>query len=158
MIKIILLVLIMVPAAAFAEKEELTTFEYTKQINMKLEDLKNLAADKYRLKVDQSRELIELYIDHKKRACRGEFSTVVLNGGEASSRKNLTPSRRKLSTKEKKLCFREMKAIQTTYINNMFQARKRFLEYLHQKRIGELSKARELALQELQRGFSSIRR
>jgi hypothetical protein len=156
-----LIVIVLVPFLAgnlWANTNELeiTAFEYTKQINTKLAELGQLAAAQYRSEVDNYRSDIEKYILHKKRVCRGEFSTVILNSNSGTP--NVTPPRRKLSLKERKLCFREMKAIQITYINSMFQARKRYMDFLHQRRLKELSDSRELALKELQKCFNSKKR
>jgi hypothetical protein len=59
-----------------------------------------------------------------------------------------------LSREERKLCFRELKALQVTFINNMYSARKRYLDFLHAKRVEELEQAREKSIKSLQDSFN----
>lgn len=131
--------------------EQNNTFEYTKKITLGLNKLKNLAADNYFQKVDDFRAELEKYFDHKKRVCEGEFSTVILSGN-VESKQNKKPL--KLSKEERKLCFRELKALQVTFINNLYIARKRYLSFLHTKRIEELEKARGESIKSLQDSFN----
>lgn len=132
-----------------------TTFEYTKRVHEKLERLKVLGAENFMKEVDEYRSTVEKYIEHKKRVCRGEFSIVVLEEGGSPSKKS---KKNKLSKQERLLCFRELKALQMTLVNNMFIARKRFLEFLHEKRVSELENARIDVIKSLQKGFSSTKR
>lgn len=127
-----------------------TTFEYTKKIQKEIEEVKDLTSENFFKKIDKYRINIEKYFEHKKRVCNGEFSTIIISG---ESEKAQTKSN-KLSSEERKLCFREMKALQTTYINYTFLARKRYLDYLHEKRIAELMEARKDAIDSLQASFS----
>ncbi|MEI8347504.1 MAG: hypothetical protein WCG27_08550, partial [Pseudomonadota bacterium] len=99
---------------------------------------------------DGLRISVEKYIDHKKRVCNGEFSTIILN--EAGEEQSTKPEKA-LSPEERKLCFREMKAMQISYINNMFSARKRYLDFLHALRIEELTKVRDRTIKSLQSSF-----
>jgi site-specific DNA-cytosine methylase len=127
-----------------------STFEYTKKIQKEIEEVKDLPADKFFKNIDRYRESIEKYFEHKKRVCNGEFSTIILTEGAESK----TAKTNKLSVEERKLCFREMKALQTTYINYMFLARKRYLDFLHERRIAELMEARKEAIDSLQSSFA----
>ena len=133
-----------------------TSFEYTRRIQQELTLLEKLSPELYISKINFYRTSLEKYFEHKKRVCHGEFSTVVLTGN--SSVGSEKQSQLKLSKEERKLCFREMKALQVTFINNMFLARKRFLDYLHTKRLKELSEAREKAIASLQASFGKKRR
>jgi hypothetical protein len=126
-------------------------FEYTKKVAADLEALKKLAPENYFTKVDDFRTDLEKYFDHKKRVCEGEFSTVILSAG-SENKQNQKPV--KLSKEERKLCFRELKALQVTFINNMYVARKHYLGFLHKKRIEELEKARENSIKSLQDSFN----
>lgn len=91
------------------------------------------------------------FIQVKARVCSGEFTTAVLEEGVSSGKKNVPPLT-KLSKQQKQLCFAELKAFQTTYINHLFEARKRYLDYLHTHRLDELFKTRDKILQDLQKG------
>lgn len=127
-----------------------STFEYTKKIQKEIEEVRDLPADKFFKNIDNYRQSIEKYFEHKKRVCNGEFSTIILTEGVESKKAKVN----KLSIEERKLCFREMKALQTTYINYMFLARKRYLDFLHERRIAELMEARKQAIDSLQSSFT----
>ena len=153
------LVLLLLTFSVQAQNQEKTeadlttyasTFEYTKKIQKEIEEVKQLSADKFFKNIDRYRESIEKYFDHKKRVCNGEFSTIILTEGVESKNTKVN----KLSIEERKLCFREMKALQTTYINYMFLARKRYLDFLHERRIAELMEARKQAIDSLQSSFT----
>jgi hypothetical protein len=134
------------------KSENETSFEYTNRVKRELNELENLKAEDYFQKADTYREIIEKYLDHKRRVCSGEFSTVVISAQNSTiSNEGVKTS---LSRDEKRLCYRELKAIQITFINNMYQARKKYLDYLHETRINELSKAREEAVKSLNASFS----
>ncbi len=133
-----------------------STFDYTKRIYQEVEQLKNVTPDNFAKEIDRFREQMERYIFHKKRVCNGEFSTFALAQNEAMiNAVDAGPrTQRKLTAEEKKLCFKELKAFQVTYINNLFIARGRYLEYLHDLRKQELSQAREEALNSIKRSFA----
>lgn len=131
-----------------------TPFEVTQEIRTELEILKNLKVDEFPNKIEKIRNDIETYIEHKGRVCNGEFSTIVLTDKGESS-KNALP-RNKLSKEERKLCFKELKAIHSTYINNLFLARKNYLEFIHTKRTDELDRSREEAVKKLQKLYDTL--
>lgn len=130
-----------------------STFEYTSKIRDEIESINNLAPENFFKKVDVYRSNLEKYFLQKKKVCNGEFSTFILSEGKVRSDMP-TSQARKLSREERQLCFREMKALQITYINNMFLARKKYLDFLHERRIAELMEAREKTIKSLQSTFS----
>lgn len=133
----------------FSKEVEQTPFEITKEFRDKLEEIKTLDEVNYPKKIDSYRLAMEKYIDHKKKVCSGEFSILIMEEGkqtEASEAKTL-------SRKERQLCFRELKALQITYVNNMFIARERYLGDIHKKQIQELNKTREEIIQRLQQHY-----
>ncbi len=134
----------------FAQVSSTSPFEYTQKIRERLSQLEGLTSDQYLLQIEGFRTDMERYFDHKKRVCNGEFSTVILS--ESGSRTNEQNNR--LTADEKKLCFRELKAMQSTYLNNLYTARERYLDELHKNRKADLQKARERALQELDASFA----
>ena len=145
---IVVVLLLLSPFIRAQEGAQKTMFEVSREIQKEVESLAKLEADNYYQAIDGVRERIEKYIDNKKRVCNGEFSTVIIQN---ASEKSAPPH--KLSREEKKLCFRELKAFQVTFINNMYLARKNYLDYLHQRRLEDLSKAREEAVKSVQAGF-----
>lgn len=155
MTRIFLLILFLFDGLAFAQEigESETSFEYTRRIREQLTELGKLPPEKYFDAVDSYRANIEKFIEHKKRVCNGEFSTVILNQKGPAPQIDKKSSLNKLSREERKLCFREMKAIQITFIDNMFAARKRYLEFLHKLRLEELSGAYQMAIDGLKKSF-----
>ena len=150
--------LLILPSIAFSIDSEISLkspFEYTKWIRLELDKIKDIEPEVYFKNIDSYRSNIEKYIDHKKRVCNGEFSSFVLSSSnEAQINTSKDRIKNKLSGAEKKLCFRELKALQITMINNMFIARKRYLTYLHDLRLDELAKARDKIISSLQQSFS----
>ena len=119
--------------------------DYARQVRAAIEDLKNLAPQDFVATAEKLFPLIEKYIERKKRVCQGEFSTIVLNGQEEENGQV-----QRLSPEEIKLCYQELKAMEVGYINNLFIARKRYLDYLHVLRIEELTRDRDAALKGIQ--------
>ncbi|MBT7611343.1 MAG: hypothetical protein HN576_16405 [Bacteriovoracaceae bacterium] len=133
------------------------TFEYTKKIIAEIGTIKNIEPDQFYKKIDSYRTSLEKYFLQKKKVCNGEFSTIILSEGKIRSDITLKKAR-KLTREERGLCFREMKALQVEYINNMFLARKKYLDFLHERRISELLEAREVSINSLQSTFSKRER
>lgn len=141
--------------SVFSNDEVDSPFEYTEWITKELDKIKDIQPVNYFREIDSHRGNIEKYIDHKKRVCNGEFSTFVLtNLNKGKSDKDNKGLRNKLSKTERKLCFRELKAIQVTMINNMFLARKKYLTYLHETRLKELSDTRNRLIENLHKSFN----
>lgn len=125
----------------------LSTFEYTRSMYKKVESISELKAEEFDLKINDIRAEIDRFIEHKKGVCQGDFSTVII-GDEVSKNNEF-----KLNKSEQELCYRELKALQITYINNLFNARKKYLDYLHVERVKQLGAVREEALKQLQATF-----
>jgi len=143
-LKIILPILISTFAMAQAEP---STFEYTRNMYKKVESISSLKPDEFEMKINDIRAEIDRYVEHKKGVCQGDISTVII-GGEVSKNNEF-----KLNKSEQELCYRELKALQITYINNLFNARKKYLDFLHVERVKQLGAVREEALKQLQATF-----
>jgi len=126
-------------------------FDSTKEIIQLVNKLNKTAASDYVVKVDDIREKLEKYIEHKKRVCDGDFSTVILSKGEneSDSKKPV-----KLSKEEKEVCFRELKQVQQKYIESLFNAKKNYMIHLHSLRLKELEESKEMALKNLMNSFN----
>jgi hypothetical protein len=136
-----------------------STFEYTNKIIKEIGEIKKLTPDLFFKKIDSYRTSLEKYFFQKRKVCNGEFSTMILSEAKVTERADLPPSQaQKLSREERQLCFREMKALQIEYINNMFLARKKYLDYLHERRIAELLQARKESIDSVQSTFSNRER
>jgi hypothetical protein len=139
---------------AFAQITETisSSFEYTQRIQQRLIQLADLEPTVYLTQIDSFRLDMERYFEHKKRVCEGDFSAVILGTAETESR-----TVQRLSREEKQLCYKELKALHVTYINNLFQAREKFLADLHKKRLEELKQARVKSLSEIEASSSTRR-
>jgi hypothetical protein len=128
--------------------EERTSFEYTKEIHTKISELTNVQPSSYQVRVYELKSELEKFFSHKKKVCNGEFSSVILTDSLKEGVSN------KLTKDEKELCFRELKALQTSFINNLFLARKNYLQWGHDKNLSDLNKEREKAILSLKKSFA----
>ena len=76
---------------------------------------------------------------------------MVLENGET-----VKGQKERLTEEEKMICFRELKSIQEEFIKNMFEARVKFLDHLHQKQVLDLKKAKEELLKSLDKTFRRV--
>ncbi len=113
-------------------------------VKSKLDQIENLPPGEYFTKIDGLRVEIEQYIERKKRVCGGELSPIILQEG------GVTPA----PEKKGKACFRELRDFQVSFVNHLFAAREKYLNYLHEKRLGQLAKSRQKILRELQSTFN----
>jgi hypothetical protein len=133
--------------SSFAQDSEKNIFEYTREMYKKVNSISELKPEEFNGKIAEIRVEIDKYIEHKKGVCQGDFSTVILEQSQAEK------SEYKLTKSEQELCYRELKALQITYINKLFTARKNYLDHLHAQRIKKLGAVREEALKQLQSTF-----
>ena len=132
--KLLILILFLFPLLALGNTEE--------NIKDKIDQLLHLKPEEYSKVIEEYRKGFESYFGKRKAICLGEFSSNILEADEA-------PLNNKLTKVEKRLCLDKMKKMQTEYINSIFLARKRYLEYLHKKRVQNLIEAKALALKDI---------
>lgn len=125
-----------------------SSFEYTNEIHGKISKIKDVAPDNFIGELEDLKKDLENFFDHKRKVCNGEFSSLIL---VASASKD--GGGNKLSAQERNLCFRELKALQTTYLSNLFLARKRYLTWMFEKNIKDLDSERAKAIKSLQESF-----
>ena len=130
---------------------ESSVFEYTRRISETIDSIDQIKLEDFSSRIEEISATLEKYFEYKKGVCRGEFSTIIFKESEDSK------TNYKLTKKEQLLCFRELKALQVKYINKIFKIRKAYLDFMHEKRISELKKVREGALDEVQRAFQTSR-
>ena len=128
---------------------ESSVFEYTRRISETIDSIDQIKLENFSSRIEEISATLEKYFEYKKGVCRGEFSTIIFKESEDSK------TNYKLTKKEQLLCFRELKALQVKYINKIFKIRKAYLDFMHEKRISELKKVREEALDEVQRAFQT---
>lgn len=144
--------LLLICGPSFAQDDMTSSFEYTERVRQRLVQLRELEASQYLSTIDSFRQEMERYFDHKKRVCEGDFSALILSESRSEERS------RPMSKEERQLCYNELKALHTTYINGLFQARERFLIDLHDRRLKDLQASREEALKNLESSFGQKRR
>ena len=92
------------------------------------------------------RESIEKFLTAKKKVCQGEYAPYILSAPAEGK----LPSKTKIDDKEKRSCFKDLRKMHATYLENMYKARKRFLEANHKNRLDELARHHEKALKDLE--------
>lgn len=121
-------------------------------IQAKIRALSEIKPDTYAQNVEAIRSELDRYFDNKKRVCNGEYSTIVLGDvGEAGRSAEET---RKLTKDERKVCFREMKNLQVSYVNALYEARRKYVLWLQEQQLEELGKVRDEAIKRLQTNFA----
>ena len=122
----------------------------TDTIRKMVETIGTMDHKEYINNIDGYRRSIERYIENKKRVCSGEFSTIIVD-----DEKGISPEieAKRLDERERKLCFKDIQTLQINFINKIFEARKRYLFYLHKIRLKELSEARESVIKNLKESF-----
>ncbi len=116
------------------------------EIKVKFDEIKEAQPKDYLEKIVKIRDDIEIFIEKKRRVCRGEFSTyLLLEGGEK------TEESKKLSFKERKLCFHELRRLQISFINLMFDARKNYLTFLHSERLKLLNQTKKSMIEGIEK-------
>ena len=103
-----------------------------------------MSLSQYPTQIDEYRQRVEKYMERKKRVCRGEFSKVILSD-------NPPPRDTKLSPEEKKLCLEQLKKERISFINNMYDLRRRYLIDLHNNRLKQLEEGKNALLKSLKR-------
>ena len=117
-----------------------------KAIQNEIEAVGDLTPEAYYSQVDTYRESIEKFLVTKKKVCQGEFAPFILS----SDVEKKLPTKTKIDEKEKRQCFKELRKLHGAYLENMFKARRRFLEANHKTRLDELSRHYEQSLKDLQ--------
>lgn len=118
------------------------------ELKAAVDSLESIKPDEYYSKIDLILSKIDKFVEYRRHICKGEFSVTVLDGATSAD----GPKRRKLSKEEQKACMSELKNARILYANNLFIARKKYLDYLHQERINKLINIRDEVLKEIQNG------
>ncbi len=145
------ILIIMCITSAFATAQEAPVSE-AQEIQMRIRALESLKPEGYAQDVESLRAELDRYFENKKRVCNGEYSTMVL--GDVGESARSSEETRKLSKDERKVCFREMKNLQVSYINAVYEARRKYTLWLQEKQLEELTKVRDEAIKRLQTNFA----
>lgn len=117
-----------------------------KAIQKDIDAVSDLTPENYNNQIDNYRESIEKFLTAKKKVCQGEYAPYILN----SPSEGKLPSKTKIDDKEKRSCFKELRKMHAVYLENMYKARKGFLEANHKNRLDELYRHHEKALKDLE--------
>lgn len=147
--KLLLSLILLISSTQYAfSQAKKSSFEYTNEIHSKISKIKNVAPDNFIGELEDLKVDLDNFFDHKRKVCNGEFSSLILVASDSKD-----GGGNKLSDEERRLCFRELKALQSTYINNLFHARKNYLSWSFKKSIKDLDQQREKAIKSLQESF-----
>jgi len=114
-----------------------------------IKELASLKAEDYIDKFQTYRTFLKQYLVHKQKNCQGEFSTFVFNEKGNTKNVNFKSQKRKLSQAEKDLCLQELKSIESSFIEGMYQARLKYLKFLHAKELKSLEETKQKSLEDL---------
>ncbi len=117
-----------------------------KAIQKDIDAVSDLTPENYNNQIDNYRESIEKFLTAKKKVCQGEYAPYILN----SPSEGKLPAKTKIDDKEKRSCFKELRKMHAVYLENMYKARKSFLEANHKNRLDELYRHHEKALKDLE--------
>lgn len=138
-------------SVAFAADEAVVHLKDAKAIEADIDMIKELTPEAYYNQVDSLRESIERFLVAKKKVCLGEYAPYILSSGGDEK----LPNKTKLEDKEKRQCFKDLRKMHSNYIENMYSARKGYLESSHKKRLEELARFRDQALTEIKKAYSN---
>jgi len=127
--------------------------QFRKLVIDRLDGLQKVDPDSYLDELKEVQELSHNYIEYKKSLCKGEFTAMTL--GQLEDGKAPT---KKLSREEKEFCLRGLKTFQRRYIEGLYLARKKQLEWLQEGRLEELKNSRDEALKDLEKSFERQKR
>jgi len=144
------MIIVMACFNSFAQDENTVKIKDTKVIEASIDSIGEMTAETYVNQVDLLRETIEKFLAAKKKVCLGEYAPYLLS----SAGEGKLPLKTKLENKEKTQCFDELKKMHANYIENMYVARKRYLESSYKKRLEELARYRDQALQDIKNAYS----
>lgn len=106
--------------------------------------LNKLEQENFLEDVENVKNLFDKYFSNKSRVCQGEFTTMVLGVEEQESNE-------KLSQSEIKACLTKLANERMVYIDAIYEKRKKYLVYLHQKQIEQLNKTKEFEVAKWQK-------
>mgnify|MGYP003586664156 CR=1 FL=1 len=116
-----------------------------KAIQKDIDSISDLSPENYSNQIDNYRESIEKFLGAKKKVCQGEYAPYILTAPTEGK----LPTKTKIDEKEKRSCFKELRKMHSSYLENMYKARKRFFEANYRNRLDELSRHHEKALKDL---------
>lgn len=109
-----------------------------------LTSLHNKKLSEVELEIQNFNKKVLYYVQTRDKECKGEFSSIELNeDGESKVVK------RKLSKTEKKLCLIDLVNFRKTYINQVFEIRKKILINNHNKQVDELESIRKESIKKM---------
>ena len=127
---------------------------FTNKIQSTFEEIESLKPEHFPKEIPTLRERVEKFLKYQKNICQGEFSTIVLNefDGNDTGQNEL----KKLDQNERKLCFRELKSIQITFINSIHKARRNYLNHIHRQEMENLDTLRRKFVLSIEKSFSTF--
>lgn len=120
---------------------------FDQNIQVKVQELSQLKPNEFEKEILNLGDQILNLFANKRRYCKGEFSTAIFD----KKLESIKP--RRLDRKERKECFQKTKELQVQYVESLYQTRRRYLEWLHQKNLEQLDRSREISLKDLDKVF-----
>ena len=127
---------------------------FARKIASTIGEIESLSPESFAEGVLPLRERVDRFLNDQKRICRGEFSTIVLS--EFGEMESGGDELKKLDENERKLCLRELKNIQISFINALYRARHRYLTRIHAREMEGLETMKKESVDSVQKAFSNI--
>ena len=89
--------------------------------------------------VKSYRNMVENYIENRRKVCRGEYSPLIITSEKNTSNEQLNFHKNKRLRFD---CLNDLKKIEIEFIKSMYIAKRNYLNYLHQQRMIELETAK----------------
>ncbi len=132
---------------AFAQDAKLA--QSYQELNDILSKIEKSEIDQYPQKILEFKKSFDIFIEMKKKVCKGEYSTIIFQDKVPSA----SEPKKELSGEEKKNCTKELKLYQRDTILKLYQFRKAFLEHSHKKLMEELDAVKEQSLKNLDTSY-----
>lgn len=134
-----------------AEVPQLPMQDSLNELKLALQKLKSSEPSDYLKEIAEIRLKTAQYIEQGKQVCSGQFSAMVF--GVDGSRKR----RKRLTRKEREMCYLKLKTVQKEYYQTAFEAQKKYFKFLHQKNMQDLEHQHDATLEELDRTYKRLR-
>ena len=127
---------------------------FSEKIQSTFQEIETLKPENFPKKIPSLRAKVEQFLGYQKNICQGEFSTIVLKKFDDSDTGQ--NELKKLDHDERKLCLRELKSIQITFINSVHKARRNYLTYIHKQEMESLDKLKQESVLSIETSFPTL--
>lgn len=136
--------------AAFSPQKDFV-MKLRLEVQHMMQKLVGIPAEKFPQEAELYRSKMELYIEESRKVCHGDFSSFYLEGKADSA--SLLPPAETMNPMQKSSCFRELRIFQRNFMERLLEARIKYLDDLHKRRVLALKSAHQETLKYLELNF-----